>query len=110
MNAVPDKTEMIEEQDKRIDEVLNSIKKRIVIFSGKGGVGKTTAAAAGVCFTETYGPVRGHFVGVHYSTLPGTSEWISSTGLIKVSGAVTGIVYMSSVTSIGSGGSWFRED
>ena len=44
MNAVPDKAKMIEEQDKRIDEVLKKIKKRIVIFSGKGGVGKTTVA------------------------------------------------------------------
>lgn len=34
----------IEEQDKRIEENLNQIKHRIVVFSGKGGVGKTTVS------------------------------------------------------------------
>ena len=34
----------IEEQNKRIKENLERIKKRIVVFSGKGGVGKTTVA------------------------------------------------------------------
>lgn len=40
----PDRAKQIEEQDKRIDEVLKKIKHRIVVFSGKGGVGKTTVA------------------------------------------------------------------
>lgn len=34
----------IEEQDRKIEETLQKIKHRIVIFSGKGGVGKTTIA------------------------------------------------------------------
>lgn len=44
MNVNADRAKQIEEQDKRIDEVLKKIKNRIVIFSGKGGVGKTTVA------------------------------------------------------------------
>ena len=44
MNADPERTKQIQEQDKRIDETLKKIKHRIVIFSGKGGVGKTTVA------------------------------------------------------------------
>jgi ATP-binding protein involved in chromosome partitioning len=44
MKAEPDRAKQIEEQDKRIDETLKKIKHRIVIFRGKGGVGKTTVA------------------------------------------------------------------
>jgi Mrp family chromosome partitioning ATPase len=34
----------LQEQDKRIQENLNVIKNRLVVFSGKGGVGKSTVA------------------------------------------------------------------
>ena len=44
MNADPERTKQMQEQDKRIDGTLNKIKHRIDIFSGKGGVGKTTVA------------------------------------------------------------------
>lgn len=44
MNVNPDKARQMEEQTRRIEEVLEKIKQRIVIFSGKGGVGKTTVA------------------------------------------------------------------
>jgi len=44
MNAKPDRAKQIEAQNKRIDQVLEKIKYRIVVFSGKGGVGKTTVA------------------------------------------------------------------
>ena len=44
MKADPDRAKQIQEQDQRIDETLKKIKHRIVIFSGKGGVGKTTVA------------------------------------------------------------------
>jgi ATP-binding protein involved in chromosome partitioning len=44
MKIDPDRAKQIQEQDKRIDEVLKKIRHRIVIFSGKGGVGKTTVA------------------------------------------------------------------
>ena len=36
--------EQLQEQNKRIEKNLKIIKHRIVVFSGKGGVGKTTAA------------------------------------------------------------------
>ncbi len=39
-----DKAKQIEEQARRIESVLSKIKDRIVVFSGKGGVGKTTVA------------------------------------------------------------------
>ena len=44
MNGDPDRVAQMEEQDRRIDEVLKKINYRIVIFSGKGGVGKSTVA------------------------------------------------------------------
>jgi len=44
MPANPDRAKQIEAQNKRIDQVLEKIKYRIVVFSGKGGVGKTTVA------------------------------------------------------------------
>ncbi len=44
MNMDSNRAKQIEEQNKLIDEILKKIKKRIVIFSGKGGVGKTTVA------------------------------------------------------------------
>lgn len=44
MKMDPNKAKQIEEQNKRIDDVLKKIKYRIVVFSGKGGVGKTTVA------------------------------------------------------------------
>ncbi|MBI3950190.1 MAG: Mrp/NBP35 family ATP-binding protein [Acidobacteria bacterium] len=43
--AIPaEKLKLVEEQQRRIKENLAAIKHRIVIFSGKGGVGKTTIA------------------------------------------------------------------
>ncbi|MCK4639754.1 MAG: P-loop NTPase [Candidatus Marinimicrobia bacterium] len=39
-----DRRKQIEEQDHRIEQNLSKIKYRIVVFSGKGGVGKTTVS------------------------------------------------------------------
>jgi ATP-binding protein involved in chromosome partitioning len=39
-----DRARQLEIQSKRIEENLTKIKRRIVVFSGKGGVGKTTVA------------------------------------------------------------------
>ena len=44
MENKSDKKKQLQEQFQRIDETLKRIKNRIVIFSGKGGVGKTTVA------------------------------------------------------------------
>ena len=44
MNSDRDRVKQMEEQNRRIDEVLKTINYRIVIFSGKGGVGKSTVA------------------------------------------------------------------
>lgn len=44
MEANKEKQQQLQEQLNRIDETLTRIKSRIVIFSGKGGVGKTTVA------------------------------------------------------------------
>ena len=40
----PDNASQAQEQNQRIEDNLNKIKNRIVVFSGKGGVGKTTVA------------------------------------------------------------------
>ncbi len=39
-----DKNKLYEEQEKRISETVSKIKHRIAVFSGKGGVGKTTVS------------------------------------------------------------------
>ncbi len=39
-----EQTKLIEQQGNQIDETMRLIKHRIVVFSGKGGVGKTTVA------------------------------------------------------------------
>lgn len=44
MKQNTDRAKQIEEQDRRIEERLKQIKNRIAVFSGKGGVGKTTVA------------------------------------------------------------------
>lgn len=44
MDINSDKIKKIEAQNKRIERTLRKIRSRIVVFSGKGGVGKTTVA------------------------------------------------------------------
>ncbi|MBN2105494.1 Mrp/NBP35 family ATP-binding protein [bacterium] len=44
MQTNPERQKQFEEQDRRIQENLKKIRHRIVVFSGKGGVGKTTVA------------------------------------------------------------------
>ena len=44
----------IEIENKKITETIHKIKKRIVIFSGKGGVGKTTASINIAVFSYQY--------------------------------------------------------
>lgn len=44
MEPNKDKAQLIEEQNQKIKDTLDQIKHRIVVFSGKGGVGKTTVS------------------------------------------------------------------
>ena len=44
MSQTNDRNKQMEEQNQRIEATLKKIKHRIVVFSGKGGVGKTTVA------------------------------------------------------------------
>jgi Mrp family chromosome partitioning ATPase len=39
-----DKALLLQEEDKRIEETVSKVKNRIAVFSGKGGVGKTTVS------------------------------------------------------------------
>jgi ATP-binding protein involved in chromosome partitioning len=39
-----EKQRAFEEEEKRISETISKIKHRVAVFSGKGGVGKTTIA------------------------------------------------------------------
>ena len=43
-NPTEEQKRRIEEENKRISDNLHHIKNRVVVFSGKGGVGKTTTA------------------------------------------------------------------
>ncbi len=84
MNQNTDRTKQIEEQNKRIDERLKIIKHRIAVFSGKGGVGKTTVAVnlsyallkqkkkVGLLDSDITGPNVPKMVGA--DTLPGVDE------------------------------------
>lgn len=45
MNVVAEDIRMKEEQEKNIEKTLSKIKQRLLVFSGKGGVGKSTVAA-----------------------------------------------------------------
>lgn len=42
--SAPGQNQQLQEQDERIEKNLDAIKNRVVVFSGKGGVGKTTVA------------------------------------------------------------------
>lgn len=44
MDTHDEKAKQMQDQNQRIEETLKKIKSRIVVFSGKGGVGKTTVA------------------------------------------------------------------
>jgi Mrp family chromosome partitioning ATPase len=44
MKAQAERLAVVSEQDRRIQENLQDVRARIVVFSGKGGVGKTTVA------------------------------------------------------------------
>ena len=44
MDSHTNQNQKMVEQDQRIEENLNKIVNRVVVFSGKGGVGKTTVA------------------------------------------------------------------
>ena len=44
MNMNADREKQLQEQEQRIENTLKKITHRIVVFSGKGGVGKTTVA------------------------------------------------------------------
>lgn len=50
-----DKQKAFEEETKRISETVSKIKHRIIIFSGKGGVGKTTASINLACIFHMKG-------------------------------------------------------
>ncbi|HIC96216.1 TPA: adenylyl-sulfate kinase, partial [Candidatus Bipolaricaulota bacterium] len=43
-NQQEERLRLVEEQERRIKDNLAKIKRKIVVFSGKGGVGKTTIA------------------------------------------------------------------
>ncbi|HDQ44127.1 MAG TPA: ATP-binding protein [bacterium] len=60
MKPENDRSGEIQEQNKRIREALNQIQHRIVVFSGKGGVGKTTVAV-NLAYTLVK---QGHAVGL----------------------------------------------
>jgi len=65
-----------------------------------------STATAGVSFIGYTGPFSGKFLGIHFSTLPATSEWLSSTARMKLEGDITGIEYLTSSTPVGTG-AWY---
>ena len=65
-----------------------------------------STATAGVSYTGYTGAFTGKFLGIHFSTLPATSEWLSSTARMKIEGDLSGIEYLTSDTPVGTG-AWY---
>jgi Mrp family chromosome partitioning ATPase len=57
MATQEDARRKVEEQERRIKENLDRVENRIVVFSGKGGVGKTTMAVNLACSLVNHGRV-----------------------------------------------------
>lgn len=94
-----DKHAQIAEQDQKIEKNLSRIKTRIVVFSGKGGVGKTTVAvnlayallksgkSTGLIDADITGPNVPQMVGVGEmpKVAPGTLSPLEKNGLKFIS-------------------------
>lgn len=77
-----------DQQDKRLKERLSDIKKRIVVLSGKGGVGKSTVAvnlavslamdgaSVGLVDVDLHGPNVAKMLGVENARCSGTGDYI----------------------------------
>ena len=72
------------EQEKRLKENLSNIKNKLIILSGKGGVGKTTVAVnlsyalslskntTGILDIDMHGPNVAKMLGIEHSKLTGS--------------------------------------
>ncbi|TES94525.1 MAG: ATP-binding protein [Candidatus Cloacimonadota bacterium] len=77
---------MKEEQEKNVEETLSKIKQRLLVFSGKGGVGKSTVAAnlglalsekekqVGLIDVDIHGPNLAKMLGVEGKRMAATSK------------------------------------
>jgi len=77
---------MKQEQEKEIEETLKKIKNRLLVFSGKGGVGKSTVAAnlglaiakkgkrVGLIDVDIHGPNLAKMLGVEGKRLSASKE------------------------------------
>lgn len=82
--------EQIKEEDLKITRVLNKIKNRLLVFSGKGGVGKSTVAAnlalafakkglkIGLLDVDIHGPNLAKMLGVEDKSMDVSSEGIKA--------------------------------
>jgi ATP-binding protein involved in chromosome partitioning len=83
MNSNPEKIRQMQEQEKRIEQALKKIKNRIAIFSGKGGVGKSTVAV-----NLAYSLIKAKFkVGLIDADItgPNISQMVGLSGVLDVS-------------------------
>ena len=84
-----------EEMKKRIKDNLKKIRNKIVVMSGKGGVGKTTVAAnlavglalegkkVGIMDVDIHGPNIPKMLGVDDDSIVGTPDWMEPVQAVK---------------------------
>lgn len=84
--GVDDRKAKMQKQDKEIEQRLRSIKNKILVMSGKGGVGKSSVAAylsvmlakrgkkVGLMDVDLHGPSIPRMLGLKGSIQPGSSE------------------------------------
>jgi len=68
---------------------------------------ETTAAGVANSFIGYAGQFSGKFLGFSYTSDAGTSDYISTTAVMKITAEDSGIVFITSATPVGTGAQYF---
>ncbi len=97
----PEQQKKMDEENKRVEEALVKIKNRLLVFSGKGGVGKSTVAAnlalafakqgkkVGLLDIDIHGPNLAKMLGVEDKRLETSADGIKPVAVNKNLGLVS---------------------